>query len=74
MKVIVSGSSGLVGSAVVAALREKEHEVTRLRRSGSRASDEGPSISWDPAASMIDADGLSGAEGYQTSGVFAGVD
>lgn len=47
MKVAVSGSSGLIGTALAAALRADGHEVLRLVR-GAAA---GPgTVSWDPRA------------------------
>ena len=47
MKVAVTGSSGLIGTALVAALRADGHEVVRLVRGGPAADDTGP---WDPRA------------------------
>lgn len=46
MRIAVSGSSGLVGSAVVADLAAAGHEVLKLVRRDPAASDE---IRWDPA-------------------------
>jgi uncharacterized protein (TIGR01777 family) len=47
MKVAVTGSSGLIGTALVAALRADGHEVIRLVRAGPAAAD---AIAWDPSA------------------------
>jgi len=47
MKVAVTGSSGLIGSALVAALRADGHEVIRLVRTAPAAPD---AIAWDPRA------------------------
>ena len=51
MKIVVSGSSGLIGSALVRVLSSEgeghAHEVLRLVRREATADDE---ISWDPAA------------------------
>jgi uncharacterized protein (TIGR01777 family) len=51
MKIVVTGSSGLIGSALVRVLQSEEeghaHEVLRLVRRPSTAGDE---ISWDPEA------------------------
>jgi hypothetical protein len=47
MKVAVTGSSGLIGAALVAALRADGHEVIRLVRAASTAAD---AIAWDPRA------------------------
>jgi hypothetical protein len=58
MQILVSGSTGLIGRALVAHLREAGHEVTRLVRPGSPDSADG--IEWDPAAGRLDADQLEG--------------
>jgi len=50
MRVLVSGSSGLVGSALVTRLRRVGHEVFRLVRRPSAAGDE---LSWDPTADRL---------------------
>jgi uncharacterized protein len=47
LRVAVTGSSGLIGSAVAAALRDDGHQVVRLVRRGPAASDE---TAWDPRA------------------------
>ena len=47
MKVAVTGSSGLIGTALVAALRADGHEVIRLVRAVPAAAD---AIAWDPHA------------------------
>ena len=46
MRIVVAGSSGLVGSALVPALEAAGHEVERLVRPGGA----GAGIPWDPAA------------------------
>ena len=56
MRILVSGSSGLVGSALVPFLTTSGHSVTRLVRS-SPGKDE---ARWDPAAGTIDAASLEG--------------
>lgn len=58
MKVIVSGASGLIGSALVPALEAAGHEVVRLVRREPAAANE---ARWDPAAGTIDAGRLAGA-------------
>ena len=58
MKIVVSGASGLIGSALVPALLERGDQVRRLVRKQKRlAADE---IAWDPAAGVIDAAALEG--------------
>jgi len=59
MRVAVSGSHGLIGSAVVPALESAGHQVLRLVRA-----EPGPGeIRWDPAAGLIDRSGLEGVDG-----------
>jgi uncharacterized protein len=47
MKVVVTGSSGLIGTALAASLRADGHQVVRLVRRPPRAADE---VRWDPRA------------------------
>jgi len=61
MRILVSGSSGLVGSALIPSLTAAGHEVVRLVRSRS-ASPSKELVSWDPAGNQIDATGLEGIE------------
>ncbi|HVU60461.1 MAG TPA: TIGR01777 family oxidoreductase [Mycobacteriales bacterium] len=51
MDVVVSGASGLIGSALVPALREDGHTVRRLVRRKPAAADE---VQWDPASHELD--------------------
>jgi uncharacterized protein (TIGR01777 family) len=60
MKIAVSGASGLIGSALVPALRDAGHEVVQLVRRTPESADE---LEWDPAAGTIDAVGLAGVDG-----------
>ena len=56
MKVIVTGSSGLIGSELVAELTRRDHQVTRLVRRQAKPGE----ASWDPAAGTIEAQKLEG--------------
>ncbi|HEX2823769.1 MAG TPA: TIGR01777 family oxidoreductase [Streptosporangiaceae bacterium] len=47
MKVAVTGSSGFIGSSLVAGLRASGHEVIKLVRAPARSADE---VHWDPRA------------------------
>ena len=58
MKVLLSGASGLVGSALIPVLTGGGHQVVRLVRSQPR--DEVSEVHWDPEAGDIDAAGLKG--------------
>jgi len=60
LNVLVRGSSGLIGSALISALANEGHRVIRLTRSGS-AGDHG-TVRWDPSASEIDTDRLEGID------------
>ncbi len=59
MRIVVAGASGLIGSALVPALRAQGHDVLRLVRRPARGADE---LQWDPAAGSIDDDALAGAD------------
>jgi hypothetical protein len=59
MRVVVAGSSGLIGTSLVAALRQAEHDVVRLVRRLPAAPDE---RAWDPEAGVLDADALEGTD------------
>ena len=59
MRVVVSGASGLIGSALVPALRQAGHEVVRLVRRAPASPEE---IEWDPATGTIEAAALAGVE------------
>src|SRR5215204_1440860 len=59
LDVLVSGSTGLVGSALVPTLRDDGHRVIRLTRSGDAEDD---SVRWDPLAGTIEADRLEGID------------
>jgi uncharacterized protein (TIGR01777 family) len=58
MKILVSGSHGLVGKALVASLKEEGHEAIRLvRRERQRNSAE---VEWDPKHGSVDTEQLEG--------------
>jgi uncharacterized protein (TIGR01777 family) len=59
MKIVVTGSSGLIGSALVRTLRADGHDVRRLVRHEPQAADESQ---WDPSARQLDDSALDGIE------------
>jgi len=59
MRVVVSGSSGLIGRSVVAALASRGDEITALVRRPAAAGE----AQWDPMAGSIDTGALDGADG-----------
>lgn len=61
VRIAITGSSGLIGSALARSLEDDGHEVVALVRPGA---DPGPrTVRWDPAAGEIDAPGLEGLDG-----------
>jgi len=59
MQVVIAGSHGFIGSALVPHLRASGHDVRVLVRGDAR----GPSeIAWDPSAGRLDAAELAGAD------------
>ena len=58
-RIVVSGASGLIGSALVSSLRSDDVEVTTLVRRAPRTESE---VQWEPGESPLDPDVLAGAE------------
>src|SRR5882724_8526707 len=61
MKILVTGSSGLVGTALVKALGRDGHMVCRLMRPESAANNEvkdGFNVAWNPATGELGGDGV----------------
>ncbi len=56
MRVLVSGSHGFIGSALVTRLRELDHDVTRLARMSGEQDD----VVWNPATGDIELEELEG--------------
>lgn len=57
MNILISGSTGLVGTALIPLLTTGGHEVVRLVRSKSKSPSK-EMVHWDPDANYIDAAGL----------------
>lgn len=58
MRVVVTGSSGLIGSALCQALERRGDEVVRLVRAPARRGE----ASWDPSSHTLDGGALGGIE------------
>jgi uncharacterized protein (TIGR01777 family) len=61
LRILISGSTGLIGSALAANLREQGHQVagllrpaTRVRPPGATSSGQTQTVSWDPEAGTLD--------------------
>ena len=59
MDVLVTGSHGLIGSALIRRLRAEGHQIRRLVRAAPEGSDD---VGWDPIAGTIDAARLEGLD------------
>jgi uncharacterized protein (TIGR01777 family) len=59
MRVVIAGSSGLIGTALVALLRQAGHDVLRLVRRPARTPDE---RTWDPPSATMDAGTFEGVD------------
>jgi len=60
MKIIISGASGLVGSALTNAFRAEGHSLLHLARPGRRLSTH--EIRWDPPSAQVDVPALEAAD------------
>ena len=59
MRIVIAGSSGLIGTELVTSLRSDGHEVIKLVRRKPAASSE---VYWNPAAGEIDSSALVGCD------------
>jgi hypothetical protein len=62
VRVVISGASGLLGSALRSALEADGHEVASLVRSAVLREKQRDAIHWSPSGGEIDAAGLEGAD------------
>ena len=62
MRVVLSGSSGLLGSALVRSLEADGHAIVRLVRDGAAAAAREGTARWDPRGGEIDRDALEGCD------------
>ena len=60
MRVLITGSTGFIGSAVVASMKAQGHDVTRLVR--KNVPTDTKTARWDPSAGTIDVAALEGTE------------
>ena len=62
MKIVVSGSTGVIGSLLVNAFNGRGHEVIRLIRPSTSVASPERKVRWDPEQGTIDRAGLEGAD------------
>jgi uncharacterized protein (TIGR01777 family) len=66
MRILVSGSTGFLGTALVKTLEEQGHTVVRLVRPATAPKEvagvHSQAVAWDPVAGLFDAAGAEGAE------------
>ncbi|MBI4658517.1 MAG: TIGR01777 family protein [Verrucomicrobia bacterium] len=60
MKIVISGSTGLIGSALVAHFRKTGHEVVRLVRTNSGS--ETDALRWDPVSGVLESSRMEEAD------------
>lgn len=64
MNILVTGSSGLIGTSLIDRLQNEGHRVARMRRGRPAAANADPPISdvaWDPVGGTVDRAGLAAA-------------
>ena len=62
MRVAVTGSTGLIGRAVVERLEAEGHQAVRVVRSAGASGGQGSTANWDPAAGQIEGEALEGLD------------
>ena len=62
MRVAVTGSTGLIGRALVVRLAAGGHEPVRVVRAAAAPDQQGPVVNWDPAANRIEVEALEGLD------------
>lgn len=58
MNILISGSTGMIGTALIEALKKQNHRVTRLVRSPRQSSE--PTVQWNPASGTLNAKDVEG--------------
>jgi uncharacterized protein len=62
MRILVSGSNGLIGSAISGALTRDGHAISRLVRPAAASRKQTGDVVWDPVAKAFDAAAAEGAD------------
>lgn len=66
MRILVSGSSGFLGTAIIDSLKKQNHQIARLVRPGSHSKsasgDSAQAVAWDPVGGQFAAAAAEGAD------------
>ena len=62
MRILISGSSGLIGTAIAGALAQDGHTIQRLIRAGNKNEPRPGDARWDPSSGELDAVAAAGAD------------
>ena len=62
MRVAVTGSTGLIGRALVERLASDGHQTVSVVRSAGASGQRGSTVNWDPAADQIEGEALEGLD------------
>lgn len=62
MRVGITGSTGLIGTALSKSLRGDGHTVVPFLRPSTASSSAGPSVAWDPASDRLEPEDLAGLD------------
>ena len=62
LRIAISGSRGLIGTALRRRLAGETHEITPIVRAGQRLRGKGRAIGWNPDAGTMDVAGLEGLD------------
>ena len=60
MRVAVTGSTGLIGRALVERLASDGHQTVRVVRAAGGPGQQGSTVNWNPEADQIEGRGLGG--------------
>ncbi len=60
MNILITGSTGMIGTALIKFLQARGHHVTRLVRTSAPSSE--PSVRWDPCAGVLQANEIEGGD------------